>query len=109
MIMDPSGGLLRMPLSMIEHSPFHSFLIPGIILLTANGFLSLAILGAVVRRTRGYGMFATVQGCVLAGWISVEMIMMRMTMWAHYVYLGVALVLIVTGMVLNREAQRANS
>jgi hypothetical protein len=109
MIMDPSGGLLHMPISMIEHSPFHSFLIPGIILLVANGFLSLVILVATARRARRYEMLVCFQGFVLTGWISIEMIMMRMAAWPHYIYLGVALVLIVSGLVLARKAEAVAS
>ncbi len=109
MIMDPSGQLLRLPQSLLEHSPFHTFLIPGIILLAANGAMSLAILVTVVLRTSGYGWWVTFQGCVLAGWITVEVIMIRQVMWAHYLYWGFALILIGTGLKLTRLLKKANS
>jgi hypothetical protein len=105
MIADPSGGMLHMPISMIEHSPFRSFLIPGIILLVANGILSLLILVATARRAPRSGLLVALQGCVLAGWIGVEMIMMRLAAWPHYIYLAVALVLILCGLLLSRKTQ----
>jgi hypothetical protein len=103
LILDPTGRMLSMPLSLLEHSPFHNYLIPGIILLMANGFLSLWVLYISARRRQGYGWWVAFQGCVIAGWIVVEMIMLRMAMWAHYVYLAVGIALILLGLALKRD------
>lgn len=103
LILDPTGRRTRMPLSLLDHSPFHSFLMPGIILLAANGVLSLLIMIAAIRRTPSYGWWVVFQGCVITGWITVEVIMMRLVVWPHYVYWGVGLVLIATGLALRRE------
>lgn len=107
LILDPTGRMLSMPLNLLEYSPFHSYLIPGIILLTANGFLSLWVLYISVRRRQGYGWWVAFQGCVIAGWIVVEMIMLRMVIWAHYVYLAVGITLISLGLALRRENRTA--
>ncbi len=109
LIIDPSGGLLRMPLSLIRHSPFQSFLIPALILLLANGFLSIVILFAEVRRARGHALMVIFQGCVLAGWITIEVIIMRTVVSFHYFYWGVALVLVLSGLALRRTAGRARA
>jgi len=65
LILDPSGGMLHLPPDMLAHSPFHNFLIPGIMLLTANGFLSLAVLwaGAVGGGVAGEGARNSYSGC----------------------------------------------
>lgn len=107
LIADPTGKRLSMPMSLLDHSPFHSFLIPGIILLVANGVLSLAIMLAAIRRSAGYGWWVAFQGCVLTGWIKVEVIMMRLVAWPHYVYWGIGLVLIATGLALRTDVRRA--
>jgi hypothetical protein len=107
LILDPTGRMLSMPMNLLEYSPFHSYLIPGIILLTANGFLSLWVLYISVRRRQGYGWWVAFQGCVIAGWIVVEMIMLRMVIWAHYVYLAVGITLISLGLALRRENRTA--
>jgi hypothetical protein len=107
LIADPTGKRIGMPLSFLDHSPFQSFLIPGIILLVANGALSLLIMLAAIRRSPGYGWWVAFQGCVLTGWITVEVIMMRVVAWPHYIYWGIGLVLIVTGLALRTEVQRA--
>ncbi len=103
MILDPSGGLLRMPLSLLEHSPFHSFLIPGIILLLTNGLVVVVVFLAAARRVEGYGNLVATQGVVIIGWITVEVIFLRTAVWPHYVYWAVGLVLIVCGIALRRD------
>jgi hypothetical protein len=106
MILHPSGEPWQMPRSLLDHSPFHSFLIPGIILLLANGVLSLAILRAALRRCPGYGWWVVLQGCVLTGWILVEVAMLRFAIWPHYLYGGVGLMLIAAGLALTREKRK---
>lgn len=88
-----------MPLSLLQHSPFRSYLIPGIILLVANGLLALWIVRLVIQRRPGYGLWTALQGCVLMGWLVVECIMLRLVIWPHYLYGAVALLLIVFGFV----------
>lgn len=103
LIVDPSGKLLSMPLSLLEHSPFRSFLIPGIILLTANCLLSFVVLRLALRKAARYGQWIALQGCVLAGWITIQIAMIRMVIWAHYVYLLVAAFLILCGWLLRSD------
>ncbi|MEO2206617.1 hypothetical protein ABGV42_23160 [Paenibacillus pabuli] len=43
LIIDPSGSLLHMPNSLLEHSPFGNFLFPGIILLLVLGIMPIVI------------------------------------------------------------------
>ena len=103
LIVDPSGKLLSMPLSLLEHSPFRSFLIPGIILLVANCLLSFLVLRLVLRRISQYWRWIALQGCVLAGWILVQIVMIRMMIWAHHVYLALAAILILCGWLLRND------
>jgi uncharacterized membrane protein len=109
LIVDPSGKMLSMPLSLLRHSPFSSFLIPGIILLSANCLLSFWVLAKVIRKTSRYGRWIALQGCVLAGWIVVQIVMIRTVIWAHHVYLLVAAVLILCGWLLRKDAPKAAS
>ena len=101
LIMEPSGARLSMPLSLLEHSPFSSFLIPGLILLLANCLLSSLVLAFTLRKVSGYGRWIALQGLVLVGWISVQVMMIRVVIWAHYVYGAVALILILCGWLLS--------
>jgi hypothetical protein len=89
--------------SLLRYSPFHSYLIPGIILFIANGCLCMLVLYATQRRWTGYGWLVAFQGCVAAGWIVVEVIMLRTLSWAHLLYFAVGLGLIVSGLALTRD------
>jgi hypothetical protein len=107
MIVNPHGKPWQMPQSFLVHSPFNSFLIPGIILLLANGVLSLFVLVETVRRRNGYGWWVALQGCVLCGWIGVEVAILRMAIWPHYFYGAIGLALIVAGCALARACRVA--
>jgi hypothetical protein len=105
LILYPQGDLLHMPLSLLDHSPFHSFLIPGIVLLLANGALSFVALYQLVRRRNGYGFWVAFQGCVTSSWIVVEVIMFRAVAWLQFLYLAVGLILIASGLALTKETR----
>jgi uncharacterized membrane protein len=102
MIADPGGRPIGMPQSLLQYSPFHSFLIPGIILLTANGLLALWVLWMAFSRRNYYGWWTAMQGCVLLVWLVVECLMLRLVVWPHYLYGAVAVGLIAAGLALRR-------
>ncbi len=103
MILDPDGTPWQMPQSLLDPSPFNSYLIPGIMLFIVNGVLSLAALIGVVRKDPGHGGWVVLQGAVLAAWVLVEVAMIRHIWAVHCLYLGLAAVLIVSGNLLTRE------
>jgi len=92
-----------MPQSLLRYSPFRSFLIPGIILFLAIGVLSSLVFWMTLQAQPGYGWWVALQGCVLLGWLVVEVIMLRLAAWPHYFYGAVALLLVGTGIMLVRQ------
>ncbi|MEW6624904.1 MAG: hypothetical protein AB1420_17565 [Bacillota bacterium] len=50
LVIDPSGELIKMPIALLKHSPFNSFLVPGIILLTMLGVLPLIVSYALITK-----------------------------------------------------------
>ncbi len=102
MLRDPNGEPWNMPQTLLAYSPFHSYLIPGLILLTANGLLSLYVLWLTVSKRPNYPGWVIAQGCILAVWIAVEVGLLRLFVWPHLVYLGIAAVLCASGLVLLR-------
>jgi hypothetical protein len=92
-----------LPLSVLQFSPFRSFLIPGIILLGANGILAFWVLWCVMTRRPLHGLWTTFQGCVLLGWLTVECWMIRAVGEAHYFYAAIALALIFLGLAIWRS------
>ena len=108
MVLDPSGGLMKSPVSMLEGSPFADFLVPGLLL---GGVLGLGafFVAAVLLARPGWGWArwlnpfkrrhwawsaALVYGFGLIVWIAVEVAMIGLTSWLQPLYLGVALVIL---------------
>ncbi len=52
LIIDPSGELLGMPLTMLESSPFNNFLLPGVILFLLLGVAPLLVGIALKKKTK---------------------------------------------------------
>lgn len=92
-----------LPVSVLQYSPFHSFLIPGIILLVANGFLAFWVLWCVMTRRSLYGLWTAFQGFVLLGWLVIECWMIRAVGWAHYFYALIAMALIALGFAIRHS------
>lgn len=72
LIIDQTGELLQMPLSMLEGSPFDTFLIPGIILLTVLGIFPMVVFYGLWKRSNWAWMGALTVSAALIIWIGVE-------------------------------------
>lgn len=75
LVADPSGEMLKMPLSLLEGSPFETFLYPGIILLVVLGFFPVVVAYGLVRRTSWARTGALLVATALIIWIGVEILM----------------------------------
>ncbi len=73
----PDGSALGLPLAVLEPSPFHSFLIPGLVLLIVIGFGSLTAGALVLRDTPLADATALLAGMSLLIWITTQMGMLR--------------------------------
>jgi hypothetical protein len=76
--------------------------VPGIVLLAANGLLSLWVFGLTVANRPGFGWWVIGQGVVLLGWLIVEVAMLRLMVWPHYLYGAVAIALLISGIAIVR-------
>jgi len=74
LISDPSGGKFEWSLELLEGTPFNSFLIPGIILLLSNGLFPLYIATAAIMRKTFTHWLITLQGLILIGWLTAELL-----------------------------------
>ena len=104
LIVNPGGEPWHMPQSLLQYSPFHSYLVPGFILLVANGLLTLWVLGLTVGKHPGFGWWVIGQGLVLLGWLIVEVAMLRLMVWPHYLYGAVAMALVISGIAIVRAS-----
>ena len=107
LIIDPSGGLIKMPITILENSPFNSFLIPGIILFAVLGVLPLIIAFALGTKWQWKAAnrlnlftdrhwswtFSLYIGFALIIWITVELFYINGIALLHivYIFLGLAI------------------
>jgi hypothetical protein len=100
-ITDPSGSALKIPVSWLRYSPFHTFLVPGIILFTVNGLFNLIAAAAAIFRLKNYPALIVLQGILLSGWIAVQIIMLRDLNFLHVILGMIGMALFVLGNRLN--------
>jgi hypothetical protein len=93
-ILAPDGHLLGTPLSMLAGTPFHSFLVPGVLLFTFVGVGPIVAAAITARRSAIGPLAALAVGVTLMVWITVEMVIMAgltSLFWAFYLVLGTAI------------------
>ncbi len=110
LIISPSGKLFGMPLSMLDHSPFNNFLIPGIVLFTVLGIVPIGVTIALINKPANKfaqlfnfykDMYWAWTYCIyiafaLIIWIQIEMTFLRAVHWSHslYIFLAVAILFV---------------
>jgi hypothetical protein len=93
----PDGSGFGMPLSILTHTPFHTFLIPGIILFVANGLSSIVVCAALFFNLQHSSWLVMAQGAVLAGWIVIQVILIQGLSFLHILFGIVGIMLIFMG------------
>ncbi|MBK7123911.1 MAG: hypothetical protein IPH68_14640 [Chitinophagaceae bacterium] len=96
MMSDPEGVILNMSVSLLEGTPFRDFLIPGIILATVVGGVNLLAVAYNLNRHRSRYNWALAGGLLITGWIVVQMLLIQMANWLHFLYLGIGVLIILT-------------
>lgn len=97
----PDGSAMGMTLQVLEHSPFASFLIPGILLFFFLGVGSLLVLGTIVFGYRLYPWFIMAQGAIIMGWILIQMILLQTVVALHVGFGSLGLLLVICGWLLH--------
>lgn len=73
MVMEPDGGLLGWTTAMLEGTPFHDYLGPGLLLFGVIGLgHAVAAVGLLLRRRWAVGLVA-VEGAALSVWVLVQL------------------------------------
>lgn len=73
LISDPSGESMEIPFQLLDKTPFNNFLIPGIILFTVIGLMSLIIAYITLKRGTLYPLLILIQGIILGIWLTAEL------------------------------------
>lgn len=98
---DPSGSGLGFNVNLLETSPFRNFFIPGLVLFLVNGVFSLITLFLLIKQYKLYSLFIIIQGILLAGWITFQIMLITDPSWLQLMYGFVGIILIVAGLKLE--------
>jgi hypothetical protein len=96
-IIHPDGSGMQMSLDWLKNTPFQNYLMPGILLFVANGLFSIFVLVALMLKFRQFPWFIIAQGVILLGWISIQVLMIRVINLHHIIFWSFAIALIVIG------------
>ncbi|XOV92244.1 MAG: hypothetical protein ACFHWX_18795 [Bacteroidota bacterium] len=105
LILDPSGGLMHLPIGFLETTPFDSYLLPGIVLVIVNGIPSLVISITMIRSKRSFPMLIFIQGSILVGWLTIQLMMNKEFFYApmHYLCYTIGILLLTLGFWLRNS------
>ena len=108
LVLDPSGGLLQIPVTILENSPFNNFLIPGLILFTILGVFPALISVSLLKQPQLAWInvlnvysdmywawtFTLYIGFALIIWISVQTLIINFVLFVHtgYILPGLSIV-----------------
>jgi hypothetical protein len=99
-IMDPSGHKMGMSVSYLKNSPFHSYLIPGIVLLIVNGLLNFIEAFLFFKKKPFASILIIIQGMLLCGWIVIQVIMVKDISPLHIIMFTIGAILTISGFLL---------
>ena len=94
MISDPTGEILKLPTGLLQGSPFHNYLVPGILLAVVVGGSFLAAVFLNLLRHKNRYNYALAAGVIITGWILIQVILIETFHWLHMVYLGMGILII---------------
>jgi hypothetical protein len=122
LVVAPDGSLMHMPLTMLQYSPFVSFLGPGTLLALLLGLYPLSIAYALWRNPAwrwqdGINPFKRMHwswaaslssGVILLIWITVQVLMLRSVAFLHILYFvwGWALIILTLTTGVRKDYQR---
>lgn len=108
LIRHPNGESVDLDLNLLRNSPFHNYLIPGIILFMTNGIFSLMILTAIILNHKKQAWLILGQGMILSGWMIVQLILIPGINYLQVIYCFAGLLLILCGLLLIQIEKRSS-
>jgi hypothetical protein len=108
LIIWPDGSLYKMPVESIANSPFNSFLIPGILLLTVFGIFPAYVIYCLIRKPENRFLnrlnlisdyhfawsFAVYIGVGLIIWINIQTLILNSVDFLHTIYSSLGILII---------------
>lgn len=81
MLVDPTGEGQGLPADLLDGTPFRSYLVPGIVLLLANGLVPAAVAVLAIRRDPAAAWGHRAVAAVLASWMVGETVLIGWASW----------------------------
>ena len=104
-MVEPSGKDIGIPLSYLQYSPFDDYFIPGVVLFTTIGVLSTIAAYLGFKKHAFFPWLLLLQGCMLLGWIVIQMLLVRDVNALHVICGVSALAWLVMGFILRKKGQ----
>ena len=87
-------GYMNIPLSVLGGTPFADFTVSALLLGGIVGGSALAALAALIWLHRIEVLVSAAAGCIIVGWMTVEVAMIGLVIWVQAAYFVVGLVMI---------------
>ncbi len=94
MISNPDGKILGLSTELLGGTPFQGFRIPGMLLTIFVGGTNLIAVIFNLQRNKNRYNWAMAGGSMITGWIVIQMILINITYWIQFLYLGIGVLII---------------
>lgn len=91
LVVRSDGRWLRLPIELLDHTPFGSYLIPGLVLAGVVGGVQLWAGRSVWRLQPGHLSHAAIAAAILGGWIAAQALMVG-PVWLQLPFFVIAIV-----------------
>lgn len=87
LILKPDGSWLQLSTNLLKTSPFHSFLLPGIVLCLLVGGANLVAFVKHLQQGSKAFWYTLTAGVLIGGWIVGQVALIRTFFWPQWLYL----------------------
>ena len=101
-------GGLGVPIDLLRHTPFESFVIPGLFLAVVIGGSALIGATALLAHWRRATVISAAAGAVMVGWIAGETVLVEGFSWLQGLYLLTGAIVLVASLRLT-QAERSHT
>lgn len=95
LVLYPDGTIIHLPLTLLQFTPFHDFLVPGMILAMVVGGIHLLSAYYIVSDRPGRYAWSLWAGILLCGWLIVQIFLIRGANILHVLYGGIGITVII--------------
>lgn len=102
-LIDPSGELVEMPLSLLDKLPIDTFFLPGLYLLIVYGIGSAVIAYGLCRQLFWAPVAGLLLGLVLIGWVIGQIILWGEPAILQYIYFTVGVAIFLLSLIIRKQ------